>query len=432
MEHIGGRFVKQKICIIGLGYIGLPTAAMFATHGHSIVGVDINEVTVNAINQGKIVIEEPYLDIMVQAAVTSGNLRAQTYPEEADVFIIAVPTPITADKKADMSYVEQAANSIVPYLKPGDTVILESTSPLGTVYDLLIPILKKSSLRIGDELFVAHSPERVLPGRILVELVENNRIIGGINEKSCEIVKILYSTFVRGEIFLTDARTAEMCKLMENTYRDVNIALANELSIICENAGINAWEVVRICNQHPRVNLHLPGPGVGGHCLAVDPWFIVENNQQNAKLIKMARDINDNMPIRVYNKIKNLIQNISNPKVVILGISYKADVDDLRESPILKVIKLIEQDKNTEIAIFDPHIRNYKYLKNTLQEAVENADIIVLGVNHQEFKQIDSNILLKLMRNYIILDTRNMWSQKALEKLGFDYNLLGNGISDIL
>jgi len=422
--------LKQKICIIGLGYIGLPTAAMFATHGHSIVGVDVNEVVVNAINQGKIVIEEPYLDIMVQAAVTSGNLRAQTYPEEADVFIIAVPTPITEDKKADMSYVEQAANSIVPYLKPGNTVILESTSPPGTVYDLLIPILEKSSLKIGDELFVAHSPERVLPGRILVELVENNRIIGGINEKSCEIVKSLYSTFVRGEIFLTDARTAEMCKLMENTYRDVNIALVNELSIICERLGINVWEVVRICNKHPRVNLHLPGPGVGGHCLAVDPWFIVENNRQDANLIKMAREINDNMPIRVYNKIKKLTQNISNPKVIILGITYKADVDDLRESPILKIIDLLEKDKNIEISIVDPHIKNFKYLNNNLFEAVKCADLIVLGVNHQEFKEIDFNMLLKHMRNYIILDTRNMWSQKELEALGFNYYLLGNGTNN--
>ncbi|WP_341875754.1 UDP-N-acetyl-D-mannosamine dehydrogenase [Defluviitalea saccharophila] len=422
--------MKQKICIIGLGYIGLPTAAMFATHGHSIVGVDVNEVVVNAINQGKIVIEEPYLDIMVQAAVTSGNLRAQTYPEEADVFIIAVPTPITEDKKADMSYVEQAANSIVPYLKPGNTVILESTSPPGTVYDLLIPILEKSSLKIGDELFVAHSPERVLPGRILVELVENNRIIGGINEKSCEIVKSLYSTFVRGEIFLTDARTAEMCKLMENTYRDVNIALVNELSIICERLGINVWEVVRICNKHPRVNLHLPGPGVGGHCLAVDPWFIVENNRQDANLIKMAREINDNMPIRVYNKIKKLTQNISNPKVIILGITYKADVDDLRESPILKIIDLLEKDKNIEISIVDPHIKNFKYLNNNLFEAVKCADLIVLGVNHQEFKEIDFNMLLKHMRNYIILDTRNMWSQKELEALGFNYYLLGNGTNN--
>lgn len=422
--------MKQKICIIGLGYIGLPTAAMFATHGHSIVGVDVNEVVVNAINQGKIVIEEPYLDIMVQAAVTSGNLRAQTYPEEADVFIIAVPTPITEDKKADMSYVEQAANSIVPYLKPGNTVILESTSPPGTVYDLLIPILEKSSLKIEDELFVAHSPERVLPGRILVELVENNRIIGGINEKSCEIVKSLYSTFVRGEIFLTDARTAEMCKLMENTYRDVNIALVNELSIICERLGINVWEVVRICNKHPRVNLHLPGPGVGGHCLAVDPWFIVENNRQDANLIKMAREINDNMPIRVYNKIKKLTQNISNPKVIILGITYKADVDDLRESPILKIIDLLEKDKNIEISIVDPHIKNFKYLNNNLFEAVKCADLIVLGVNHQEFKEIDFNMLLKHMRNYIILDTRNMWSQKELEALGFNYYLLGNGTNN--
>ena len=265
--------IKKKICIIGLGYIGLPTAAMFATHGHKIIGVDINKNIVDSLNHGRITIEEPYLDILVQAAVTSENLVARTQPEEADVFIISVPTPINKDKTADLSAVKAAAESIVPFLREGNIVVLESTSPPRTVQDILLPILKKSGLDIGTQILVAHSPERVLPGKILIELVENNRIVGGINQTSCEAVRDLYRTFVKADIFLTDATTAEMCKLMENTFRDVNIALANELAILCEGLGINAWEVIKLSNKHPRVNIHQPGPGVGGHCLAVDPWF---------------------------------------------------------------------------------------------------------------------------------------------------------------
>ena len=255
---------QKTICVIGLGYIGLPTSAMFATHGCKVIGVDVNEKIVNALNKGEITIEEPYLDIMVQAAVRSGNLIADTRPREADAFIIAVPTPITKEKKADMSYVVAATEAIVPYLKRGNMVILESTSPPGTVEELMLPILEKSGLKIGEELYVGHSPERVLPGKILWELVNNNRIIGGINRISAEKIRDLYKIFVKGEIYLTTVRTAEMCKIVENTFRDVNIALANELARICERLGINVWEVIELANKHPRVNIHQPGPGVGG------------------------------------------------------------------------------------------------------------------------------------------------------------------------
>lgn len=418
---------RKKICIVGLGYIGLPTAAMFATHGHKIVGVDVKSDIVDALNAGKIVISEPYLDIMVQAAVTSGNLVGRTKPEEADVFIIAVPTPITEDKKADMRYVISATKSIIPYLKEGNTVILESTSPTGTVNDIMLPILEESGLVIGEQLFVAHSPERVLPGRILIELVENNRIVGGINQKSAEIVRDLYKTFVKGNIFLTDATTAEMCKMMENTYRDVNIALANELSAICERAGINVWEVIELCNKHPRVNIHQPGPGVGGHCIAVDPWFIVERFPDDAKIIEMARKTNDGMPQHVLDNINEILKEVSGKKVVtILGITYKPDVDDIRESPVISLIELMEKTGEFEIRVVDPFVKEHRLLYKSLADASKNSDLILLGVNHKDFKGINFEDAYRVMRNRNIFDTRNFLDKAAIKSLGFNYYLLGS------
>jgi UDP-N-acetyl-D-mannosaminuronic acid dehydrogenase len=419
---------RKKICILGLGYIGLPTAAMFATHGHKIIGVDIRPEVVEALNQGKIIIEEPYLDIMVQAAVTSGNLVASTTPEEADVFIIAVGTPINEDKTADMSAVVSAAEAIVPYLREGNIIILESTSPPGTVEDLLVPILNKSGLMSGRQLLVAHTPERVLPGRILIELVENNRIIGGINQASCEAVRDLYKTFVKGEIYLTDATTAEMCKVMENTFRDVNIALANELAILCERMGINAWEVIKLSNKHPRVNILQPGPGVGGHCLAVDPWFIVEKQPETARIIRLSRITNDGMPEHVYERAKDILEPVSGErKVTILGVTYKPNIDDMRESPILELIRLFEEDPSIKINIADPHISGHKYLENDLYKAVEGSHLIILGVNHNEFANLDFRRIKAGMAVPNILDTRNFWDEKSLIAAGFSYYLLGKG-----
>jgi UDP-N-acetyl-D-mannosaminuronic acid dehydrogenase len=425
--------IKKKICIIGLGYIGLPTAAMFATHGHKIVGVDVNNKVVDALNQGKITIYEPYLDILVQAAVTSGNLTGKVVPEEADAFIIAVPTPITPDKTADMSCVKTAAEAIVPYLRKGNMVILESTSPPGTVNNLLLPILEKSGLKIGEDLLVAHSPERVLPGKILIELVENPRIIGGINQKSAEAVRDLYRTFVKGDIYLTDATTAEMSKLMENTYRDVNIALANELAILCENIGISAWEVIQLSNKHPRVNIHQPGPGVGGHCIAIDPWFIVEKDPDTARMIKLGRAINDSMPMHVLQKAKNIISGIPDisgkTKITILGISYKPNIDDTRESPIIKLINLFEEENDYELSIYDPHVANYKYMSKDVYSASEGSHLLILGVNHEVFNKIDFELVYKNMASPNILDTRNCLNKKTLCRLGFNYCLLGDGFS---
>lgn len=417
---------NKNICVLGLGYIGLPTSAMFATHGCNVYGVDINEKVVNSLNQGKIVIEEPYLDIMVQAAVRSGHLKAGTKPVKSDVFIIAVPTPMKKNKTADMSYVKKAAESIVPYLEKGNTVILESTSPTGTVKELLIPILEKSNLKIGDELFVGHSPERVLPGKVLWELVNNNRIVGGINAKSSEIIKDLYRVFVNAEIYLTDSTTAEMCKMMENTYRDVNIALANELAMISEDIGINAWEVIELSNKHPRVNIHQPGPGVGGHCLAVDPWFIVQKNPELAKIIKLSRETNENMPLYVFNKIENILKDIKGEKnITILGISYKPNIDDLRESPIIEIIKLLE-NKNYKIEIYDPHVTSYRYLNKNLLDASKDSDLIILGVNHDEFINLPISKIGDVMRNKNILDTRNFLNSENIKDEEFKYYLLGS------
>ncbi|NLY78048.1 MAG: nucleotide sugar dehydrogenase [Tissierellia bacterium] len=417
---------NKEICVVGLGYIGLPTSAMFATHGCKVHGVDVNEEVVNALNKGKIVIEEPYLDIMVQAAVRSGHLKADTKPQEADVFIIAVPTPLTKDKKADMSCVISAAETIVPYLRKDNLVILESTSPVGTVENLLVPILEKSGLKVGEELYVGHAPERVLPGKILWELVHNNRIVGGVNKKSAEKIRDLYRIFVNGEIYLTDATTAEMCKLMENTYRDVNIALANELAKICEENGINAWEVIELCNKHPRVNLHQPGPGVGGHCLAVDPWFIIEKSPELAKIITLSRETNDSMPEHVLNRIDDILEDIEGvKKVTILGITYKPNVDDTRESPILKLIDLLEARGDYDISVYDPHVKTYKYQAKDLIDASKNSDLIVLGVNHDIFRDLPLGDMGLVMRNKNLFDTRNFLDRHDVEEKGFNYWLLG-------
>ncbi len=424
----------MKICILGLGYIGLPTAAMFATHGHKIIGVDVNENIVDTINLAKIHIEEPFLDILVQGAVRSGNLIARTTPEEADVFIIAVPTPITENKKADMRYVISAAESIVPFLKEGNMVVLESTSPPGTVEKIIIPILKKCALEMGTQLFVAYSPERVLPGRILIELVENNRIIGGVNRKSAELVRDLYKTFVRGEIFFTDPATAETTKLIENTFRDVNIAFANELAIICENLGINVWEVIELANKHPRVNVHQPGPGVGGHCIAVDPWFLVEAQPELTTLIRTSRNINDSMPLYVYNKINSLlsIDTTREKKVItVLGLTYKPNVDDIRESPVIELINLLEKNKDYEIRILDPHIRECKYLYNNPEHAFADSDLVVLAVNHDVFKNLDYDKIYAQMGSKNILDLRNALDKGKMVKFGFNYSCLGWGTKSL-
>ncbi len=307
---------SKKICVIGLGYIGLPTASFLGTKGYDVHGVDISQHVVDTINDGRIHIVEPDLDIMVKSAVQGGKLKASLEPCEADIFIIAVPTPFKEGKKPDLSYVAAATKKISPFIKPGNLVILESTSPVGTTDEVVAQILKDDGHKVGEEVYIAHCPERVLPGRILIELVENDRVVGGINDASTQITVEFYESFVRGEVLATTAKTAEMVKLTENSFRDVNIAFANELSMICDEENISVWEVIALANRHPRVNILNPGPGVGGHCIAVDPWFIVDRSPQYARLIKTAREVNDYKPEWVLERVRAKAAKFKHPTIV--------------------------------------------------------------------------------------------------------------------
>ncbi len=416
----------KTICVIGIGYVGLPTAAMFASKGHKVIGYDLNEKAVNALNRGEIIIEEPGLGDLVKKVVSQGNLSAQTScPKGLDAYIIAVPTPINEDKTADMRFVESAVNAIVPCVRKGSAVILESTSPPRTVEDLMLPILAKTGLKIGEELYVAHSPERILPGKVLEELRTNSRIVGGINQKSSEVVKSLYESIVEGEIFITTSTTAEMCKLMENTFRDVNIALANELAKMSEELGVNCWEVIKLANQHPRVNILSPGPGVGGHCIALDPWFLVEKSA-NAKLIKQSRINNDSMPMFVLNKIESILNGLEGKTVTLLGVTYKPNIDDIRESPVMHLWKMLEKE-GANVKVCDPHAGEKINNNFDIYSACENSDIIVLGVNHDQFADIDFSLAAEKMNGCSVLDTRNFLNEQEIEKAGLKYYLLGKG-----
>lgn len=406
----------KKVCVIGLGYIGLPTATVLAHNGFEVHGVDINEKAVELINNGQVHIYEPDLDIMVKKAVESGNLKASAIPEKADVFIIAVPTPFKENHKPDLTYVEQATRSISPYLEPGNIVILESTSPVGTTEKVAEWILEeREDLSIDENhenrIFVSHCPERVLPGKILKELIENDRIIGGINEESTKRTVEFYKHFVKGKILETNARTAELSKLAENAFRDVNIAFANELSMICDELNINVWELINLANHHPRVNILQPGPGVGGHCIAVDPWFIVDAAPETAKLIRTARMVNDSKPDFVIEKIKEATKSLQNPTIACLGLAFKANVDDLRESPAVKIVKELSAIYDQTIYVAEPHIEelpkdllelNVQLVKT--EDAIEKADVVVLLVDHDYFKVIDK----KALSNKIVIDTRGV------------------------
>ncbi len=414
----------RNISVFGLGYIGLPTAALFAKNGLHVHGVDISENICDAVNNTSIPIEEPFLSEIVTDAVKKGLLKASCEPQPADAFIIAVPTPVTNEKKADLTCVAAAARRISRVLKKGGLVILESTVPPLYTNELLVPELEKSGLSAKKDFFVAHCPERVLPGQIINELENNSRIIGGYTQEGAEEAKELYSLFVKAQIYLTDAATAEICKLMENTYRDVNIALSNELLKICEALRINVWEAILLANKHPRVNLHQPGPGVGGHCLAVDPWFIVEKAPEQARLIASARRANDAMPEYIYKHIKGILRK---GKILLLGCAYKPGVSDARESPILKLFGILKKD-GYDTVIYDPHIK--KYCGDLLEKA-KNADLLVLAVGHSEFNGLDFVKLKEVMRSPIIFDTRNFIQKENAVKAGFSYYLLGGSYEKI-
>lgn len=399
--------MTKNICVIGLGYIGLPTASVLATKGYSVVGVDVNPDVVETINQGNIHIVEPDLDILVKSAVNSGNLTAAAAPKESEIFIIAVPTPFTSDHLPDLTYVQNATEAVASVIKKGDLVILESTSPVGATQNQVANrIATITGWTAGEDFFVAHCPERVLPGKILRELVDNDRIIGGINLASAEIARDFYQTFVGGQIYLTDSRTAELAKLVENAYRDVNIAFANELSMICDNLAMNVWELIGLANKHPRVNILQPGPGVGGHCIAVDPWFIVNASPERAILIETARRVNDSKPVYLVEKIKKQAEKFKAPVIACLGLTYKADVDDLRESPSLEIARsLVSQNVGNVIAC-EPYVEDLSEFENhSLSAALERGDIIVLLVNHEQFYGIDP----ELLKEKIVIDTRGIW-----------------------
>jgi len=420
----------KTICVLGLGYIGLPTASMFAAHGWRVIGIDINSHIVRTLNDGGLHIQEAGLKALVQEAMASGNLIVRSAPEAADAFIIAVPTPIDHDKTANMRAVTLATESIVPHLRPGNLVVLESTSPPRTTVDLVKPILERSGLKAGDDFSLAYSPERVLPGQILKELVNNARVIGGIDRASAEAGRDLYATFVRGEIVLTDATTAEMVKLMENTFRDVNIALANELARIAERLGVNVWEAIDIANRHPRVNVLRPGPGVGGHCISVDPWFLVEAVPDVALLIREARMVNDAQPEFVVKRLAAALGSVDGKVLAALGLTYKADVDDARESPAVEVIKHLQM-AGAQVRAFDPYVRHLPDLRESVVESLEQcvgqADGIVLLVDHREFKALDALHLAGLVCRRLVLDTRNALPRSAWESAGFEVLVLGDG-----
>ena len=412
----------SKVAVVGLGYIGLPTAAVLASRGVHVVGVDINADTVATINAGNIHIVEPDLDIVVRSVVTTGNLVATTIPEPADAFMIAVPTPFKQTEEAahspDLTFIQRAGSAIAPCLAKGKLVVLESTSPVGTT-ELLAEWLAKARPDLSfpqhagehADVNIAHCPERVLPGQVLQELVSNDRVIGGMTNMCSARAEALYRIFVRGECVITNARTAEMAKLTENAFRDVNIAFANELSIICDKLNINVWELIKLANRHPRVNILNPGPGVGGHCIAVDPWFIVDSSPAQANLIKQARLTNDAKPTHVINQVLQAADAFKRPVIACLGLAFKADIDDLRESPALQITTQLASLVAGTILAVEPNINVLPAALvhsgiefTSLDNALEKANIIVILVDHKEFKAADK----RLFATKVVVDTRGI------------------------
>jgi len=419
----------HRVCVVGLGYIGLPTAAVLATSGFEVVGVDNNPEVVEALQRGELHIQEPGLRTLVEAARSSGRLSIARALEHADAFIVCVPTPLTPERTADLSCVISASEAIVPCLQAGDLVIIESTIPPGTTQEVVAPILERSGLVVGsggDGLLLVHCPERVIPGQIVREIISNDRLIGGTSRMAAERACELYGRFAEGQLLITDAATAEFVKLVENTFRDVNIALVNELARVSEMLGLDVREVIELANHHPRVRLHQPGPGVGGHCLPIDPWFIVEKAAGQAELIGTARRVNDGQPEYVAWLVRRMLAGVDQPRVVLLGAAYKEDVDDTRESPTARTAPLLEAE-GIEVRVVDPHTQREEWSKERLLNASKGADLVVLMCAHAEFLALDADSIGSVMRSRNLLDTRAALNLELWRSAGFTCHVLGNG-----
>ncbi len=415
----------KNSCVKSLGYIGLPTACVLASNGYNVLGIDIDEEIITKLSSKKVHIKEPELEEIFLDVFGSGKLRVSQNLEKSDIFIISVPTPLNQKNKADLSYVINTADKVKDYIDKGNLIILESTSPPGTTRKVIgSMILENTGLKAGEDYCLAFCPERVLPGKIMYELINNDRIISGINKKSAEKAKEIYSSFAKGRILLTDLETAEFTKLAENTYRDVNIAFSNELALICNDYNINVWSVIELANKHPRVNILSPGPGVGGHCIPIDPWFILNNVNRENTLIEKCRDINNSLPNIISKKIMEIVKDKKDPKVALLGASYKENIGDTRESPTKVIYKNLAREK-VNISVYDPLSANFEYpLSSSLKDSLKGSDLLVLLVGHKIFKKINLRQISTLMRTKNIFDIRNFFKKEEAIRYGFKYYII--------
>jgi UDP-N-acetyl-D-mannosaminuronic acid dehydrogenase len=416
----------MDVCVIGLGYIGLPTAATLASHGHNVLGVDISKDVLDQVRDGGGPSDEPELSRLVSEMLSSGSLHLAATPEISDAFILCLPTPIGEDKTADLSFVRSGMTSILSVLKKGDLVILESTVPPGTTEGLMAGMVREQGLDPLEDVDIVFAPERVMPGSILKELETLDRVMGGLTPKAAERARDLYVSFVKAEILLTDATTAEFVKLVENSYRDVNIAFANELAILAERMNVNVWDAIAIANRHPRVSIHYPGPGVGGHCIAVDPYFLIEKADGEARMLAQAREVNASMPERVVLRAEGLLGSLEGRKVAVLGVAYKGNVADPRESPALSIIKLMEE-KGALWNAYDPHVTDSPVHLSSLADTLSGAEIVILVADHNIFMELDPSVVGQHVETRTVLDTRHVLDRKEWERAGWRVLHLGDG-----
>ncbi|MFE8112202.1 nucleotide sugar dehydrogenase [Mammaliicoccus sciuri] len=411
----------MKLSVIGLGYIGLPTALLFASKGLDVTGIDVNKAVVDKLNNKELHIEENGIQELLEQTIDSKNFKASIEVEHSDYYIVAVPTPHLEDNSCDVSYLKDAIMKLKNVIKKNDTIIVESTIGPRTMEDVVQPMIESYGFTVGEDIYLAHCPERVLPGKIIHEMIHNNRIIGGITEACTQKTIELYKQLVQGKLLETKASTAEMSKLMENTYRDLNIALANELVKISDKLNINALDVIKLANEHPRVNIHLPGPGVGGHCLAVDPYFIVASDPENSEIIANARKINNSMPKYVIEKVNSIMESIQGKKITVLGLTYKGNIDDIRESPALDIYHELKLKSKFEVIAQDSHV-HLDWVENDIEKSLENSDLALVLTDHNEYKDL-ANYVNGTMSQNVVFDTKNIVENKNAMKY-FNFNNL--------